>query len=366
MNEAMLDRFPITLEQPYASRTTEKKILEKAGCDDKDFGDHLTKWAEIVRKAFTEGAVDEIISTRRLVDIVKANNIFNNKEKAIAFCLARFDEDTKEAFMSLYGKVDEQFNEFDAEHASSAASEVADDQKGALLIAAINLIPTEKTERSSRQSPNSKGIIKWLDTHKTIWFTRSSSRGTRRMHRRTGFGWWARQSEIGSTLRLLVQECFSLISHKNPMLFSKRLLQFVSYPVNDFSKVNQMTDTTQTTPSFSLSPRPKRTTSMPLCNMPMNVVSLWVKQRTRVQNFDWFLWRWRERFDSLITYDQVAASRGLFWFQRLQKQQTKYACASTDEHYHRSRCSRCYGSNHIIRVQGMLSLCREAVSRRSS
>ncbi len=129
MNEAMLDRFPITLEQPYASRTTEKKILEKAGCDDKDFGDHLTKWAEIVRKAFTEGAVDEIISTRRLVDIVKANNIFNNKEKAIAFCLARFDEDTKEAFMSLYGKVDEQFNEFDAEHASSAASEVADDQK---------------------------------------------------------------------------------------------------------------------------------------------------------------------------------------------------------------------------------------------
>tara|TARA_Y100000114_G_C11719628_1_gene307790 strand:+ start:306 stop:1220 length:915 start_codon:yes stop_codon:yes gene_type:complete len=130
MNEAMLDRFPITLEQPYASRTTEKKILEKAGCDDKDFGDHLTKWAEIVRKAFTEGAVDEIISTRRLVDIVKANNIFNNKEKAIAFCLARFDEDTKEAFMSLYGKVDEQFNEFDAEHASTAAhSEVADDQK---------------------------------------------------------------------------------------------------------------------------------------------------------------------------------------------------------------------------------------------
>ena len=129
MNEAMLDRFPITLEQPYASRTTEKKILEKAGCDDKDFGDHLTKWAEIVRKAFTEGAVGEIISTRRLVDIVKANNIFNNKEKAIAFCLARFDEDTKEAFMSLYGKVDEQFNEFDAEHASSAASEVADDQK---------------------------------------------------------------------------------------------------------------------------------------------------------------------------------------------------------------------------------------------
>ena len=129
MNEAMLDRFPITLEQPYASRATEKKILDKAGCGDADFADHLTKWAEIVRKAFAEGAVDEIISTRRLVDIVKANNIFTNKEKAIAFCLARFDEDTKEAFMSLYGKVDEQFNEFDAEHAASAANEIADDQK---------------------------------------------------------------------------------------------------------------------------------------------------------------------------------------------------------------------------------------------
>ena len=106
MNEAMLDRFPITLEQPYPTRSTEKKILTKAGCDDADFADHLTKWAEIIRKSFYEGAVDEIISTRRLVDIVDAWDIFGDKSKAIALCLARFDEDTKEAFLNLYSKVD--------------------------------------------------------------------------------------------------------------------------------------------------------------------------------------------------------------------------------------------------------------------
>ena len=106
MNEAMLDRFPVTLEQPYPTRATERKILTKAGCDDADFADHLTKWAEIIRKSFYEGAVDEIVSTRRLVDIVNAWTIFGKKDKAIAMCLARFDDDTKEAFMNLYSKVD--------------------------------------------------------------------------------------------------------------------------------------------------------------------------------------------------------------------------------------------------------------------
>ena len=107
MNEAMLDRFPVTLEQPYPTRATERKILAKAGCDDKDFAEHLTSWAEIIRKSFYEGAVDEIISTRRLVDIVNAWRIFGgDKTKAIAMCLARFDDDTREAFLSLYGKVD--------------------------------------------------------------------------------------------------------------------------------------------------------------------------------------------------------------------------------------------------------------------
>ena len=106
MNEAMLDRFPVTLEQPYPTRSTERKILAKAGCDDADFADHLTKWSEIIRKSFYEGAVDEIVSTRRLVDIVNAWQIFGKKEKAIAMCLARFDDDTKEAFLNLYSKVD--------------------------------------------------------------------------------------------------------------------------------------------------------------------------------------------------------------------------------------------------------------------
>ena len=110
LNEAFLDRFPVTLEQEYAGRATEKKILKKAmaavNVDDSDFAEHLVKWAEIIRKSFAEGAVDEIISTRRLVDIVNAWAIFGEKEKAIGMCLARFDDDTREAFLSLYGKVD--------------------------------------------------------------------------------------------------------------------------------------------------------------------------------------------------------------------------------------------------------------------
>jgi len=122
MNEAMLDRFPVTMEQPYATRATERKILAKAGCDDADFADHLTKWAEIIRKSFYEGAVDEIISTRRLVDIVNAWGIFGDKSKAIAMCLARFDDDTKEGFLSLYGKVDA-----DTDVASDDTPVVSDD-----------------------------------------------------------------------------------------------------------------------------------------------------------------------------------------------------------------------------------------------
>ena len=106
MNEAMLDRFPVTMEQPYPTKATEKKILVKAGCDDVDFAMHLTAWSDIIRKSFYEGAVDEIISTRRLVDIVNAWKIFGDKSKAIAMCLARFDDDTKEGFLSLYSKVD--------------------------------------------------------------------------------------------------------------------------------------------------------------------------------------------------------------------------------------------------------------------
>ena len=106
MNEAFLDRFPVTMEQPYATRATERKILDKAGCDDKNFADNLTKWAEIIRKTFAEGGVDEVVSTRRLVNIVDANNIFGDKRLALNFCMSRFDDLTKKSLMDLYEKVD--------------------------------------------------------------------------------------------------------------------------------------------------------------------------------------------------------------------------------------------------------------------
>ena len=106
MNEAFLDRFPITMEQPYATKATEKKILVKAGCDDADFADHLTKWAEIIRKTFAEGGIDEVVSTRRLVNIVEAFNIFDDKRTALDMCMSRFDELTKKSLIDLYEKVD--------------------------------------------------------------------------------------------------------------------------------------------------------------------------------------------------------------------------------------------------------------------
>jgi MoxR-like ATPase len=106
LNEAFLERFPFTYEQPYATRATEKKILTKAGCDDVDFAENLTKWSEIIRKTYLEGGIDDVISTRRLVNIIQAFDIFADKKKALSLCLARFDEDTKETFMKLYEKVD--------------------------------------------------------------------------------------------------------------------------------------------------------------------------------------------------------------------------------------------------------------------
>jgi len=113
MNEAFLDRFPITMEQPYATRATERKILTKAGCDDKDFADNLTKWAEIIRKTFYEGGIDEVVSTRRLVNIVDAYGIFGDKRTALDMCMSRFDELTKKSLMDLYEKVDGDVPEVD-------------------------------------------------------------------------------------------------------------------------------------------------------------------------------------------------------------------------------------------------------------
>ena len=105
LNEAFLERFPVTFEQNYPHPATELKILE-ALCTDKEFCKRLTDWADIIRKTFFDGGIDEVISTRRLVHIVKAYEIFGNRAKAITTCISRFDEETKEAFQQLYDKVD--------------------------------------------------------------------------------------------------------------------------------------------------------------------------------------------------------------------------------------------------------------------
>jgi MoxR-like ATPase len=112
MNEAFLERFSITFEQEYPSLKTEAKIvsnvLAQNGIEAKDFVDKLVTWADVIRKSFYEGAVSDIISTRRLVHIAEAYGIFGqDREKAIRLCLNRFDVDTKNSFMDLYMKLDE-------------------------------------------------------------------------------------------------------------------------------------------------------------------------------------------------------------------------------------------------------------------
>ena len=110
LNEAFLERFAVTIEQPYAAPSVEKKIvlgsMKKYGTVDEDFATNLVTWSEVIRKTFYDGGVDELISTRRLDHIVKAFAIFKDKMKSIEMCVARFDEDTKESFMDLYTKID--------------------------------------------------------------------------------------------------------------------------------------------------------------------------------------------------------------------------------------------------------------------
>lgn len=108
LNEAFLERFPVTFEQSYPASAVEQKIL-MALCSDKDFCKRLCDWADIIRKTFYDGGIEEIISTRRLVHIVRAYNIFNDKAKAIQVCVNRFDDETKQAFLELYDKVDADF-----------------------------------------------------------------------------------------------------------------------------------------------------------------------------------------------------------------------------------------------------------------
>ena len=106
LDDAFLERFPITVEQEYPDAKTEKKILAPL-IPDEEFVNNLCQWADVVRQSFEQGATDEIISTRRLVHIAKAYTIFKDRMKAIELCVARFDEETKTAFLDLYTKVDE-------------------------------------------------------------------------------------------------------------------------------------------------------------------------------------------------------------------------------------------------------------------
>lgn len=109
LDEAFLERFPITVEQEYPHASVERKIIinnmEKYKCFDEDFANKLVTWAEIIRKTYIDGAIDELISTRRLVHIVKAFSVFDDTTKAINLCINRFDDDTKNAFLDLYTKM---------------------------------------------------------------------------------------------------------------------------------------------------------------------------------------------------------------------------------------------------------------------
>lgn len=124
LDDAFLERFPITVEQEYPDAKTEKKILTPL-IDDKEFVDHLVQWADVVRKSYDEGATDEIISTRRLVHIAKAFTIFKDRMKAITLCVNRFDEETKMAFLDLYSKVDSSVESPANTSTISTTSEVA-------------------------------------------------------------------------------------------------------------------------------------------------------------------------------------------------------------------------------------------------
>jgi MoxR-like ATPase len=110
LDEAFLERFAITVEQEYPTAAVEKRIIlnkmGKAGYTDEEFATHLVTWSEVIRKTFFEGAIDELVSTRRLEHIVNAYGVFKDKIKAITLCTNRFDADTKAAFIDLYTKVD--------------------------------------------------------------------------------------------------------------------------------------------------------------------------------------------------------------------------------------------------------------------
>ncbi len=110
LNEAFLERFALTFEQEYPSPVTETKILLRIaaslGKNDKEFCENLANWADIIRRTFNDGGIDEVVSTRRLVHIMRAFAIWGNRMKAIKVCINRFDDETKQSFLELYDKID--------------------------------------------------------------------------------------------------------------------------------------------------------------------------------------------------------------------------------------------------------------------
>jgi MoxR-like ATPase len=149
LNEAFLERFPITFEQTYPSAKTEKKILQNTlkavGKKDDGFVDKLTTWADVIRKTYFDGGVDEIISTRRLVHITQAFAIFDNKMKAIQMCTNRFDDDTKNSFVELYTKVD----------SGASVEDIIEDQRKAELDSQLN--DNDSESEDEQEEEDSKG-----------------------------------------------------------------------------------------------------------------------------------------------------------------------------------------------------------------
>ena len=121
LNEAFLERYPITCEQEYPPISIERKILSKVAAsvqvDDIEYVEKLTDWADIIRKTFKDGGIDEVISTRRLVHIMRAYAIWSDRMKAIKVCVNRFDDETKQSFIELYDKIDADVNTEEEEDA---------------------------------------------------------------------------------------------------------------------------------------------------------------------------------------------------------------------------------------------------------
>ena len=136
IDDAFLERFIITMEQPYPTLATERKIvnkhMEKFGVTDTDFTETLVTWAETIRKTYEDEGIDETISTRRICHIVQTYSIFNDRSKAIRLCVNRFDEDTKDAFLDLYSKVDATVGESssDAQTQTESADDVISSELG--------------------------------------------------------------------------------------------------------------------------------------------------------------------------------------------------------------------------------------------